>query len=418
MARIKHQIQEEEHIKLRSLMQFTFGRTILNTNDCHELSKDIFKKIKINISTDTCRRFFGIIISKNQPSIYTLDALAKYIGFEGYHDFINSQALNEKQIYLSLIMACCSKRMKPHQALDILKNTAPTIEYYSILQQLIYVAQSQKDKIFFKNFFIEQKGFNSIEDFKYEIYQTIQLLGKIVENNTWIQQIAIKNYHGLNEPFDYFSEWYVAIDHPYYDLLLENYRLTHKRSAEKLVFYNCIKALFHFKNNNSTLFLKNYKAILRLEKKCDLNNILKARVMGVKALFHVKNTKQPNYNFLFAFNFDKLFPDIADRVTSLFFLFNYLFEIKSYDVIIKLIERWLNQQVIHFSVWTRVNWNQLCVYLAIAYLNENNIEKSTKYFNQIKPELFEAYSYNSFYKLYVSIKKAVNIEKTDGKIIS
>jgi hypothetical protein len=407
MARIKHQIQEEEHIKLRSLMQFTFGRKILNTNDCQELSKHVFKKIKINISLDTCRRFFGIISSKNQPSIYTLDIFAKYIGFEGYHDFINSQTINEKLIYLSLIMACCSKRMKPYEALAKLKLVAPSIEYYSAIQQLIYVAQSEKDYLFFENFFIDQKGFNSIADFKFEIYQTIQLIGKTVENNTWIQQIAIKNYHGLNEPFDYFAEWYVAIDHPYYDLLLENYKLTHKRSAEKLVFYNCIKALFHFKNNNSTLFLKNYKSILRLEKKCNLNNILQARVMGVKVLFHFNNTKQPNYNFLFSVDFDKLFPDIADRVTSLFFLFNYLFEIKAYYIMIKLVERWLNNQVIHFSVWTRVNWNQLCVFLAIAYLNENNIEKSTKYFNQIKPELFEAYNYNSFYKLYQTIKSKI-----------
>ena len=64
MSRIKHQIQQEEHAKLKSLVQFTFGRNILNTNDCQLLAKNIFNKVKINISTDTCRRFFGIITSK------------------------------------------------------------------------------------------------------------------------------------------------------------------------------------------------------------------------------------------------------------------------------------------------------------------------------------------------------------------
>jgi hypothetical protein len=411
MARIKYQIQEEEHAKLKSLVQFTFGRTILNTNDCQELAKHVYYKIKTNISFDTCRRFFGIITNKNQPSTYTLDAFAKYIGFQGYYDFIISHALNEKQLFLSLIMACCSKRMKPFEALEKLKCVAPSLEYYSTLQQLIYIAQTERDKLFFENFFIEQNGFNSIDFFKYEIYQTIQLLGKTVENNSWIQKIAIKNYHGLNEPFDYFVEWYVAEDYPYYNMLLENYKLTHAKSSEKLIFYNSIKALFHFKNSDKELFYKNYKSIVRLEKKCDSNNILKARIMGVKALFHFTNNKQPNFNFLFSISFDSLFPDIADRVTSLFFLFNYLFEIKAYEVMIKLVERWLNQQVIHFSIWTRINWNQLCVYMSVAYLNVNNLGKSLVYYRQIKPELFEAYNYYSFHKLYLSIKNTINTKK-------
>jgi hypothetical protein len=418
MSRIKHQIQQEEHAKLKSLVQFTFGRNILNTNDCQLLAKNIFNKVKINISADTCRRFFGIIDSKNKQSIYTLDAFAKYIGFDGYYDFINSNTLNEKQYFLSIIIACCSKRIKPFEAQEILKKSYPSFDYYSSLQQLIYIAEAKKDRIFFKKFFIEQKCFNSLDDFKYEIYHTIQLLGKTVENNKWIQKIAIDHYYGLNEPFDYFVEWYVPIEQNYYSLLLENYKLTHIKSAEKLVFYNCIKALHHFKKNNTDLFLKNYKAILILEKKCEPNNILKARIMGVKALFHYIKTKQPNYNFLFSISFDSLFPDIADRVTSLFFLFNYLFEIKAFDVMINLVERWLNQEVIHFSVWTRINWNQLCVYMAIAYLSENKVEKASNYFRQIKPELFEAYSYNSFHKLYLSINKSITIEMAEGKIIS
>ena len=78
---------------------------------------------------------------------------------------------------------------------------------------------------------------------------------------------------------------------------------------------------------------------------------------------------------------------------------------------IKLVERWLNQQVIHFSIWTRINWNQLCVYMSVAYLNVNNLGKSLVYYRQIKPELFEAYNYYSFHKLYLSIKNAINTKK-------
>jgi hypothetical protein len=56
--------------------------------------------------------------------------------------------------------------------------------------------------------------------------------------------------------------------------------------------------------------------------------------------------------------------------------------------------------------------------MAIAYLSENKVEKASNYFRQIKPELFEAYSYNSFHKLYLSINKSITIEMAEGKIIS
>ena len=106
-------------------------------------------------------------------------------------------------------------------------------------------------------------------------------------------------------------------------------------------------------------------------------------------------------------DFESWFPDIGDRVTSMFFFFAYLFESKSFDLMIKLFERWLSQDTVFFSIWTRVNWNQLCVYMTFAYQSENKKQIAEKYFNQIDNSLFEVYNFNRFQELYSKLKKQI-----------
>jgi hypothetical protein len=101
MPRIKHQIQDEHLLELKLLVEYSFGKKILTVNDCISLSDSIFEKIKIPLSSDTLRRLFGLIDTKSQPSLFTLETLAKFIGFGGYYDYINSLILVGK--HLSLI---------------------------------------------------------------------------------------------------------------------------------------------------------------------------------------------------------------------------------------------------------------------------------------------------------------------------
>ena len=404
MPRIKHQIQEEYLLEIKSLVEYSFGRKILNTNDCSDLSNHIFEKEKSSVSIDTLRRLFGLIETKTQPSLFTLEVLSKYIGFKGYYDFVNSAVLVGKHFFHKLILGALSNKKKPFEALEALQKTQPSADYYSTLHQLMLLAYQKKDRLFFEKLFVRQPGFEWITVFKYEIYQTIQLLGKLVEENKWLHEIALKNYIGLPFYFDYLVEWYVADEQPYYLNLLDRYKEVHQNDAEKQIFYHCILSLTAFRNKAFDKFEIHHLSLLQLEERIIPNNILQSRLLGVHFLKNRTIDKTMAEKNLLSINFAALFPDIGDRATSLFFLFDYLFEAEAYSIMIILFERWLTHDAVFFSIWTRINWNQLCVYMAYAYENSNKKELAKNYYIQINPSLFEVYNQSRFQQLYESIK--------------
>jgi hypothetical protein len=400
MSRIKHKIPEQHLTELKSLVEYAFGKKILNVNDCNNLSDSIFLKVKSSVSSDTLRRLFGLIETKTQPSLYTLETLSKFVGFSGYNDFTNSTVLVGKHFFYKQILDCNANKLMPFEALESMQNINPSADYYSTLHQLIILAFQKKDKLFFENIFINQLGFDWLSIYKYEIFQTVQLLGKLVEDNDWLQEIALKKYVALPFFFDYFVEWYVADTQPYYLLLLEKYKEAHHDNPEKLIFYYSITAICSFRNNEFDKLAYFSETLTQLENQCAPNNILKARILGVHYLHDFIKKDAKAENKVLATDFEILFPHIGDRVTSMFFLFNYLFEVKAYTIIIELFERWLTHDAAFFSIWTRINWNQICLYLVYSYQNLNNNEAAYSFYNQINPALFEVYNYKRFQKLY------------------
>jgi hypothetical protein len=404
MPRIKHQIQEEHLFEIKSLVEYTFGRKILNTNDCSDLSNNIFEKEKSPVSIDTLRRLFGLVETKTQPSLFTLEILSKYVGFSGYYDFINSVVLVGKHFFYKQVSDCISNKKEPFEVLESLRKTKPCSDYYSIFHQLILLAYQKNDNLFFEQVFVNQPGFEWNSVFKYEIYQSIQLLGKLVEENKWLQEIAYKNYIGLPFYFDYFVEWYVADEQPYYVNLLHRYSEIHQKNAKKQIFYHCILSIPAFRNNDFDKFEQHYQQLLKLEKNIIPNNVLESRLLGVHFIKNQMIDIGLAENKLFDIDFERHYPDIGDRVTSLFFLFNYLFEAKAYNIMVRLFERWLTQDTIFFSIWARINWNQLCVYMTYAYLNQSELIKAKIYQNQIDTSLFEVYNNSRFQLLFDNIK--------------
>jgi hypothetical protein len=214
------------------------------------------------------------------------------------------------------------------------------------------------------------------------------------------QEIALKKYVALPFHFDYFIEWYVADEQIYYLKLLEKYKEAHHENPEKLIFYYSISAIISFKKQKFDKLSSYSEQLNTLKNQCVPNNILKARIIGVHYLNDLKNGNLNADNKIIAIDFETLFPDIGDRVTSVFFLFNYLFEAKAFDLMIKLFERFLSHEVVFFSIWTRINWNQLCVFMAQAYLENKQENQAKSYFIQIQPSLFEIFNKNYFHRIY------------------
>ncbi len=78
-----------------------FGKHITTATDCEVLANLISQKCNTNISSQTLRRFFGLIKSASASSKFTLDLLSKFCGFLDFKDFSHSYSTTELELFFA-----------------------------------------------------------------------------------------------------------------------------------------------------------------------------------------------------------------------------------------------------------------------------------------------------------------------------
>lgn len=90
---------------LLKAIQSRFGRNLSSAAECEELSNHIYKNIKVQISAQTLRRFFGFIQDNTEPSSITISYLVRYCGFSSLDELLANAArienteVNEEMVY-------------------------------------------------------------------------------------------------------------------------------------------------------------------------------------------------------------------------------------------------------------------------------------------------------------------------------
>jgi hypothetical protein len=74
-----------------------FGRKILFSSECEELSEHIYQSIEIKISAQTLRRILGFIKSDVKQSTRILNAISIYCGYKDYSDMLKDNKHNYKE---------------------------------------------------------------------------------------------------------------------------------------------------------------------------------------------------------------------------------------------------------------------------------------------------------------------------------
>jgi hypothetical protein len=80
---------------LKGQVIMTAGLTSITPADCKLLSMLINNKTKQCLSETTLKRIYGFALSNFQPSLFTLDALAKFCGYNGTKDFLEKTEKTE-----------------------------------------------------------------------------------------------------------------------------------------------------------------------------------------------------------------------------------------------------------------------------------------------------------------------------------
>ena len=84
--------------QLRKNIEKQFGKDIQTATDCDNLVSLITRDCKTNISSQTLRRFFGLIKTTTRSSHFTLDLLSQFCGYSNFKDFRN--ACNNQELEL------------------------------------------------------------------------------------------------------------------------------------------------------------------------------------------------------------------------------------------------------------------------------------------------------------------------------
>ncbi len=123
---------------LRKDIQVKFGEKILYGKDCQQLSKKIIEETQRHISISTVKRFFGMINSPFNPSKYTLETFARYLGFEHWLDY---EEQYKKTNYNENIS----------DTWELLKNRILKITYQS-LESMKEKAKYDSEKVIFRTY--------------------------------------------------------------------------------------------------------------------------------------------------------------------------------------------------------------------------------------------------------------------------
>jgi hypothetical protein len=74
---------------IKEKIENKFNSPVRYSKDCDLLAAAISHETRSKISGSTMKRLFGIIPTKHNPSLYTLDVLSIYLGYANYDELIN-----------------------------------------------------------------------------------------------------------------------------------------------------------------------------------------------------------------------------------------------------------------------------------------------------------------------------------------
>jgi len=151
--------------KLRELVVRKFGKPVANHYDAVQLQESILKESSKRLSTQTIKRFFGLIKSSSRQDPSTLDAFASFLQFASFKDFASWDALskpntgNEQHDWASEIVLQVLKDIHPeylHEKglLQLVKNLFTLFERHPNLTSTIYPKLAASK--FGRRFFFEQ----------------------------------------------------------------------------------------------------------------------------------------------------------------------------------------------------------------------------------------------------------------------
>jgi hypothetical protein len=163
MARKRTAVNENALPLLKRLIRIKLNLNCTSTSHIQQLQHDIQQATDEYLSPQTLNRFFGIIQTGFNPSIHTLDTLARYVGYKSFSEFelLNTQKDAEQvnSTFTSRFIVAVFSQINPEEniepgILQVIKNIAALMADDRQLAAEVYCAMAPS--VFGRKFFFEQ----------------------------------------------------------------------------------------------------------------------------------------------------------------------------------------------------------------------------------------------------------------------
>lgn len=401
--------------RLKNSVEIMFGQSISTTNEAFLLATDISKKVKKNINYNTLRRVFKIVPSDTQPSIFTVNALAQYVGHTDWHTFCTKIISYDQNILFdSLHVFKLTRQIDLILIQEYSEKYGRQNNFHYFLREVITLAYGTKNYRFFKSIFKLQNVFEDVPANFINIYYTVHALALCVRKDKLLQDIAVKNYSVLPFKDNFYVELFVDVENinGYYGKILDRY-IKHKKDKQATLFYHCMKFYGAYFKRDFMAMSKNYKIISQINDLKGIYTIPVARKRVCEALYnaHVVNKKPIGLlqNIISDIEYFKKASNSLDHLVDyMAYLSQGLFWAKQYEIIVKVTDEYLLINSIHTSHLVNNTFNFLNLYYAASLFKLKHKSKAKEFINKVDVMKFKTYQFEMMSKDFNYYFKAIN----------
>jgi len=233
-------IQDEKVIeRFRTVVQNALPYSLKINKNISKLAELIFSTTHYSVSVSTLKRLF-LYPDETTPSLFTLDAICKTVGFGGWNDFLEKEnQIADFEHYQIITMAHHRGYNGFDEFKEIISRFGVSNHKYEITLVLVQLAVAKKDIETLSKLFDIPKVFDVIESNEL-YYYFIQELGIILRNSNLLHDL-IPYYAKHPVAQVSYIERFVDEDNlnGYYGETMEQYH-KFKKNLEAQLFYHCL----------------------------------------------------------------------------------------------------------------------------------------------------------------------------------
>jgi hypothetical protein len=133
---------------IKKRIEHKYAKEIRYSKDCEVLARMISIATKEKISVTTLLRLFGFTKCKNENHrLYTLDIIAKYIGFSCWNEAINNGNMNDDTSYIEGIDKVAFNNLEEGQVITLFYNTGLLLKLKFLGPFMFEVVHTEKSNL-------------------------------------------------------------------------------------------------------------------------------------------------------------------------------------------------------------------------------------------------------------------------------